>query len=286
MKKRFSILVMTFWALVANAQIDNLYSFNTSNQQIVQSAVENGFVSVSSSYRLQDLKTQKLYGRNGSDAFGAVTSWGVKIEGGFILLDQAVRPWEYDSNFNKYRGKFGTVPYQLSFTEGDAKKRIDSIDAKPCNAQNILYSIKDTLVSKGEGFKIDSSDGEKNGWIVWLTEERDSSYTHLVFKKKMEFKHNDSIYEVEQPNTTKKILAGIFVEPCYKSIGSVTFRLCGILVEQNGKWILARVSVNSAEIPTHREELGAKVEQDDEDSDLTPIEPSEKKTKKNKKNRQ
>lgn len=283
--KKFSIIIMAIWALVANAQIDNLYSFNTSNQQIVQSAVEKGFINVSSSYRLQDLKTQKLYGRNGSDAFGAITSWGIKIEGGFILLDQAVRPWEYDSNFSKYRGKYGTVPYQLSFTEGDSKITLDSIDAKACNSQNILYSIKDTLIAKGEGFKIDSSNGEKNGWIVWLTEEKDSSYTRLVFKKKIEYKPNDSIYEVEQPNTTKKILAGIFVEQCYKSIGSVTFRLCGILVELNGKWVLARVSLNSTVPSTHGEELETTVEQDKEDADLTPIEPSEKITKKNKKNR-
>ena len=194
MKKKFSILVLTFWALVANAQIDNLYSFNTSNQQIVQSAVEKGFISVSSSYRLQDLQTKKLYGRNGNDAFGTVTSWGIKIEGGVILLDQAVRPWEYDSNFSKYRGKYGTVPYQLSFNEGDSKITLDSIDAKACNSQNRLYSIKDTLIAKGEGFKIDSSDGEKNGWIVWLTEEGDSSYTYLVFKKKMELILNHFLY--------------------------------------------------------------------------------------------
>ncbi|WP_298074729.1 hypothetical protein [uncultured Bacteroides sp.] len=281
--KKFSILVMTFWALVANAQIDNLYSFNTSNQQIVQSAVEKGFVSVSSSYRLQDLKTQKLYGRNGSDAFGVVTSWGIKIEGGFVLLDQAIRPWEHDSNYYKYRGKYNTVPYQLSFTDGDTKKVIDSIDAKPCNAKNILYSIKDTLVSKGERFKVDSSDGEKNGWIVWLTEEKDSSLTYLVFKKKIEFKLNEEICEVEQPNTAKKILAGIYVVPSYNVIGSVSFILCGILVEQNEKWNMVRVLLNStvSQIP-NEEKTEITGEQENEDTDLTPIVSTEKKTKKNK----
>lgn len=284
MKKIF-IIILSIWALVAKAQIDNLYPFNTSNQQIVQSAVEKSFVSVSSSYRLLDLKTQKLYGRNGSNAFGTVISWGIKIEGGFILLDQAVRPWEYDSNYNKYRGKYGTVRYQLSFIEGDTKRVIDSIDVKACNAKKILYSIKDTLVSKGDGFKIDSSNGEKNGWMVWLTEEKDSSYTHLVFKKKIEFEPNDSMYEVEQPNTAKKILAGIFVEPCFKSIGSVTFKLCGILVELKGKWVLAKVSLNPTETLTPKEELRSTVEQDSEDTDLTLIEPNEKKTKKNKKSR-
>ena len=275
---------MAIWALVANAQIDNLYSFNTSNQQIVQSAVEKGFVNVSSSYRLQDLKTQKLYGRNGSDAFGAIISWGIKIEGGFILLDQAVRPWEYDSNFNKYRGKYGTVPYQLSFTEGDGIITIDSIDAKACNNQNILYSVKDSIVAKGEGFKIDSSNGEKNGWIVWLTEEKDSSLTYLVFKKKIELKPNEDIYEVEQPNTAKKILAGIYVEPSYNMIGSVSFMLCGILVEQNEKWSLAKVSLKSNDNSTPLvDKKGTIVDQDTENTDLTPIESNEKKQKNNKK---
>lgn len=276
---------MMFWTLVANAQIDNLFPFNTSNQQIVQSAVENAFVAITSSYRLQDPKTKKLYGRNGNDNFGTVSSWGLKIDGGIMLLDQAVRPWEYDSNYSKYRDKYNAVSYQISFQKSEGEIVLDSIDVKVCNAQNLLYSIKDTLVANGEGFKIDSSDGEKDGWIIWLTEEDDSLNTFLVFKKKIEFKLNDNVYEVEQPNTIKKILAGIYVVPSYKAIGIVSFNLCGILVEQNEKWNLARISILPNETPNlSKVKVGTPVVQEKRDTELTLIE-SNKKKDKNKKDR-
>lgn len=283
--KKITTIFMMFWALVANAQIDNLFPFNTSNQQIVQSAVENAFVAITSSYRLQDPKTKKLYGRNGNDNFGTISSWGLKIDGGIMLPDQAVRPWEYDPNYSKYRDKYNTVPYQISFQKSEGKIVLDSIDVKVCNAQNLFYSIKDTLVANGEGFKIDSSDGEKDGWIIWLTEENDSINTFLVFKKKIEFKPNDNVYEVEQPNTMKKILAGIYVVPSYEAIGIVSFNLCGILVEQNEKWDLARISIlpNETSNPS-KVKVRTPVVQEDRDTELTLIE-SNKKKDKNKKDR-
>ena len=283
--KKITTIFMMSWALIANAQIDNLFPFNTSNQQIVQSAVKNAFVAITSSYRLQDSKTKKLYGRNGNDNFGTISSWGLKIDGGIMLPDQAVRPWEYDPNYSKYRDKYNTVPYQISFQKAEGKIVLDSIDVKVCNAQNLFYSIKDTLVANGEGFKIDSSDGEKDGWIIWLTEENDSINTFLVFKKKIEFKPNYNVYEVEQPNTIKKILAGIYVVPSYEAIGIVSFNLCGILVEQNEKWDLARISIlpNETSNPS-KVKVSPPVVQEDRDTELTLIE-SNKKKDKNKKDR-
>ena len=208
-----------------------------------------------------------------------------KIEGGIMLPDQAVRPWEYDPNYSKYRDKYNTVPYQISFQKSEGKIVLDSIDVKVCNAQNLFYSIKDTLVANGEGFKIDSSDGEKDGWIIWLTEENDSINTFLVFKKKIEFKPNDNVYEVEQPNTMKRILAGIYVVPSYEAIGIVSFNLCGILVEQNEKWDLARISIlpNETSNPS-KVKVRTPVVQEDRDTELTLIE-SNKKKDKNKKDR-
>lgn len=261
---------MTIGVLEAKAQIDNLFTFNTSNQQIVQSAVGEVFMNITCSYRIQDVDTRKLYGRNGNEVFGTVSSWGIKIDKGLILLDQAVHPWNYDENFNKYRGKYNAIPYQITFAEKNSSFGIDSVNIEVCNHRNLLFAVEDTLVIKDKGLIPDSSDGEKKGWIVWLAEEGDSTRTFLVFKKEIEFKPDVAVYEVEQPNTSKKIIAGIYVQPSYPFTGCVLFNLCGVLVEQNGKWVLARLSMPSDDTnnPRTRKERD---ESEEIDSDLTPV---------------
>lgn len=284
--RKIAFTIIMIWALVANAQIDNLFTFNTSNQQIVQSAVEKGFVKVSSSYRLQDLKSKKLYGRNGKDAFGTVSSWGVKISGGYILLDEAIHPWNYDENYKKYRGKYGTIPYQIKFSFDGEDIINDSLDSKVCNNQNVLFFAEDSVKMRKQGFEVETSDGEKDGWLIWLTEDNDSTNSFLVFRKKIEFKSNTAIYDVEQPNTTKQIVAGIFVVPTYTSIGVVRFNLSGVLIDQDGKWLLAKPT-----IPSNCEEIHSDVKtevstgHEVSDSDLTPIETSKKNNKKIKRKR-
>lgn len=283
--RKFAITLMMAAALAAKAQIEDFFTFNTSNQQIVQTAVEKGFIRVTSSYRLQDLKTKKLYGRNGTEAFGTISSWGIKVNGGFILSEQAIHPWKYDDNFNKYRGKYNTIHYQTIFTEDDKKYVKDSINVKACDEQNLLFSLVDSVVAKSEGFTIDVSNGKKDGWIVWLTEEKDSIMSFLVLKKKIEYKSSVSVYEVEQPNTSKEIVAGVFVVPVSESVGNVRFDLCGVLVRQNEKWIIVMPAISSTK---EEHPVDGKVENNtdnnDIDSDLTPIK-QDKKKKYNKKDK-
>lgn len=264
--KHLMTLLMLVGALAADAQINHLFFLNTSNQQIVQSAVEKAFITVNSSYRLQDLKSNRLYGRDGNDTFGTVPSWGIKIENGMILLDQAIHPWEYDPNFNSYRGKYGPVHCRLSFMEADSTKELEGVDVQPVNEHNLIYVLQDTIITKGKGLVIDSSEGEQVGWTVWMTEEKDSVNTFIVLKNKFTFDANEFVYEVEQPNTTKKILAGIYVVPSFNPIGVVVFKLGGVLVEKNGKWVMARVAAHFAE--NHTQEEG--------ESELTPIQNDER----------
>lgn len=227
------------WALHANAQLGDMFSFSTSNQQVVRDAVEKCFVEVTSHYRLEDLQTHKQYGRDGHDTFGATTSWGVRVRGGYIVLGQATRPWDFDEIFSKFRGKYGTVPCGTDIDDNGERSHRDSLNAQPCGSHDLLYFVGHGGQPQRDGLEVDYSEGEKDGWFVWLTAEVDSLESFLVVRHKMEGKYGKSVHEVEQPNTKKRVVAGIFVTPSYPSIGVVNFRLSGVLLTQEDKWLLA-----------------------------------------------
>ena len=282
--KQLLFFFSMIWSTLANAQVDYLYTFNTPNQQIAKCAVEKGFVNVASSYRLQDMKNQKLYGRNGEDAFGITSSVGLKIEGGLILLDQAVHPWNYDDDYIKYHDKYNAVPYRVTFVDKEKSSSIYNLKTTPCHNNNLLFAIEDTIVAKGEGFTVDSSDGLKDGWIIWMAKDSVNDKSFHVFKKKIEFKPNITVYDVDQPNTFKKVIAGIFVEPTYVSVGTIKFNLCAIAVEQNNRWVLAKPSFSS--VIKEANSIDSPLlfaEPDNTGIELTPIEEKIKPKKKNKK---
>lgn len=271
--KKLTAFILLIWVFVANAQIDDLYRFNTSNQQIVQMAVENSFKTVVSSYRLQDLKTQQLYGRNGNDAFGSVEFWGVLIEGGMILFDQTVHPWVYDKNYHKYKGQYKAVPHQFIIVPEGRSYLMKTLNMTPCDHKNMLYYVQDTVISSGDGLTVDFSDGVKNGWIVWLTQEADSTQSFIVVKKQIDLEPSIEFIEMDGPNTDKEVKGGIFVYPIYPSIGCVELCLCGVLVNQNEKWFLARPLLLSSTHGQNNMDVDDNFSvEDSEVMDLTPVE--------------
>lgn len=283
MRKSFLLFSLLILACVnVNAQLNKMFSLETSNQEIVKLAVDNAFVKIKQSYRLQDRNTKQLYGRKGSNEFGSASCVGVKVSNGLVVFDQITNPWNYDDNYAKYKGKYETVLYKTIISENKETLEYDSIQRIKCNGQNLALFVPDSISFKGEGLLVDCicNNGDKEGWIIWVTEKNDNSneLDYLVIKKNITYKEKVFVYDIDSPNTSQTVVCGIYVTPVKTSVGCITFNLLGVLAMQDNKWKIVRLDIPIFDTFSEKKSSGL-----DDVYEITPI--SEvKKGKKSKRN--
>lgn len=248
------------------------FSLMSGNQQLINDAVRKGFVIMSHSYQLEDTTTHQRFGRYGKNEFGTGYSVGIKIPGGIITTDKFVTPWEYDINYQKYRGSHSPISYQISHRAlGDSvftlSKSNISLQTGICN--NNLSLLPDSTLSFTNSFSVDSVAGNKDGWLVWIVsdsqigDKASANSESLIIHKYSYTEKSDSVQTlIKSPNTDKNIWGGVLVTPIYPSVGEVRFLLSGVLSEvEAGEWILNMLKINTA-----------KDSGDVFESDLTPVE--------------
>lgn len=272
--KLICLILAVISSLAAYGQESGTFNFSlmSNNQQLINEAVKKGFVIMSHSYQLEDTTTHQRFGRYGKNEFGTGYSVGIKIPGGMITTNKFVTPWEYDINYQKYRGSHRPISHQISYRAlGDSvftlSKSNISLQKIICNGN--LSLLPDSTMSVTNSFSVDSIAGNKDGWLVWIVSDsqigdKDSSNSEsMIIHRYSHTEKSDSVQTIiKTPNTDKIVWGGVLVTPIYPSVGAVRFLLSGVLSEvEAGEWTLNMLIINIAQ------DSGDVFE-----SDLTPVE--------------
>lgn len=267
------------WSLLICLSLNAQVWVKSSDQQLIEGAIDGCFFDISQSYRIIDPKTNQIFGRNGNNAFGTVASFGVKTIIGFCIPDMVVHPWNYDSNFAKYKGLYTPVTYKYQIKDS-TDIVIDSLIVD--KDDTLLHFVNDsTLVGKGLTFN--STKGDLHGWLVWRVEPQENAPKYIIYKKDLNFTDNARQYDIEKPGCSFQLSGAIYIIPRQQGIGVLQFDLAGVVYPQNGKWVLFPTST------IEKTWKGRQNEESDErplnEDELTPINDDSEKGKKIKKNR-
>jgi len=245
--KKFSFLVLCIFLILqnSNAQFD-IESFKTPAQQMVENALKPTIVVVCSSFQIRNNSTGTLFGLNGRQEFGEQISYGIKTKGGIILRDCAIQPWSFNEKFVKYKKDYSPVLCEIQYSEVGESAKYDSLDINPDSMKSLAdsswyYCISKTFSEKG--LNIDNCLGKKNGWLLWIANNKEidlkksTELTTIVQQKIIEISEDKDSFEIIPPKTHYDIVGGMYVVPYY-SIGSVDFRLVGIMDRIGEKWRL------------------------------------------------
>lgn len=218
----------------------------STEQEIIEKAVKPGLFMVKQSFQICNKKTGELYGLNGKKEFGIQYSIGVKIPDGICLPEKAVHPWIYNNKYDKYKEEYTPRFYQSAFSELGEQIKFDTLDyvyaKQKILVDTLLYSISSKTFD-GKGFVLDYTTGKKEGWLVWLTANKDANFEqnadiyYTIYRKTLNIDNKNNILVTDQPNIGEQcFLGGIYVVPTYTEVGIIEFRLCGILVPNENKW--------------------------------------------------
>lgn len=267
----------------------------STGQTIAENAVKGCAVIVKQAYQLKDDKTGKAYGRHGKNEFGCNYTIGVKTNKGLIITDNAIRPWNDDSNYKKINGNYTPVISRTEVRDFSVSEKSE-FKQQPlklaANQPHGLY-IARTDDSTPSGMEIDYTSGKKKGWLIWyeseknINEDPNSSISINSINNEMEFKEGQTEYEIDTPTNEKDVIGGIYVCPQFRGNGQINFCLVGIIALSDGKWKLTAPFASEEESFKEKPEI-SEVKEDtsqDDDPGLTPVDTPTKKDKKNKKNK-
>jgi len=228
-------------------------SLNSGNQQLIEEAVKGGIFIVRQSYQLQDTVTNTFYGWNNEEQFGYSVSLGIKARNGYYLDNRAVKPWKYDSKFIEYNNKNQYIPV-ISESKYRSLKDDSAFSVLPYDKNKVkaltggqFYILRDSL-SDSRGFDSDNSDGDKAGWLVWVVSsdsinfDTNKSISLLVYRNELTFESGENSYKIKNPPTNNQILGGFYIVPEVTGIGNVSFRICGLLNNEEGSWQVVRLT--------------------------------------------
>lgn len=295
MKKIFLTLVIVLACeVMASAQL----SFGKSSIQVyVESAVQDAMFVSSHSFLVRNNESQELFGYKTSDYFDKLYGIGIKVQGGIILPDMVVNPWDYAPDFKQYKDEYSPQSRKKEYSVLDNRAKFDTLSFAAdsvirLKCEDFHYLSSDTF--KGEGLTIDNTPGTKDGWVIWLLssgtgELPDTAATVSLkaLRKEISVPKNQELVDAGEPASTLTPIGGIYVVPIFDKVGIIEFKLCGILTERDDKWQLLCPFVGMETEPVEKgtlQPIGSEVKPaEDPEGDSTDENPEEGKQKKNKK---
>lgn len=273
---------------------DYLKGTKLNNYNEIVQVLSPAFFLSRQSFQVCDKNTGELYGLNNKDEFGTEITLGVKVKGGYLLTDKALHPWNYNDKYATYKEGYNPVLCRSEYTEVGEKSKYDSLDIAQAYVNDLMqttcYLVKSNCLG-GKGLNIDSMEGSKDGWVVWTIVDDDkdlnktAQLTLVCNTNKLEAKKDGKV-DVEAPDG-KKILGGIYVIPIAAGIGMLEFRLCGIMVERDGKWSIHFPFIGNEKLfmkdskPQVKDKSVEETEKESESADdLYPVNPPKKNNKK------
>lgn len=265
--------------------------------RLLESAISASFFLSRQSFQVSDKKTGERYGLNNKDVFGTELSLGIKVKNGYILTEKAMRPWKYNKKFETYKDGYNPVMYVSEYSEFAESTKYDTLDILEPKVNELLPSSLYFIASDcflGKGLAVDYTKGKKDGWVVWtcVDEDEDLNKTAKLkitsYSKTIDSNVSDSI-KIDTPDE-QKILGGIFVIPVNSEIGTIEFRISGIMVESNGNWNIRFPFTEKEDNIKSKHSNGTQETNVDGKDSLTPVDdiympksPKKEKVKKNKK---
>lgn len=243
MKKHLLLIVVLFSCKIVFSQIQGI-SIGSGNQKFIEDAVKNGLFIINQKYCLAD-DSMRYFGRGNRDYFGQTISVGVKCDNGYVADIKAVAPHKFDPDFNAYADRYTAkikkteycmIDDTMSKTLPYSETGIDTIVA-----DHLFYYSSNVFENKG--FMVDNTNGEKNGWLIWvLSDVNRTGYSMQVVRANLRFMRGETEYKIERIKSAdnKKILGGVFVIPDNTAIGQVTFKLGGIIGKNGEQWIVVK----------------------------------------------
>ena len=237
----------------------------TQNQQMIENTVVDGFFMVRQEYQLEDTLTGKKYSLDNRPYFGCAESLMILTETGYYTRQQVLQPWAADANYKKYN-ESGTYRPVLSRTMirtvRDSVWRITTLLA-PISTTPLKDSTwvmaQDTL--SRNGFSQIGSEGEQEGWLVWLTSTKEDDCDFIIYRQKFNVEGQMS---VSPPATGNKFYGSVFLIPDYDKIGTIRFRIAGIVLPCKESWELYPVILSN-------EQDNNRKQTETSDTELTPV---------------
>lgn len=267
--------------------------------RLVESAVSSAIVLVTHSYCLKDNNTGALYGLQGAPEFGTGYGLGIKVKGGIILPDAVVRPWDFNSKFAKYKNDYTPVSYITQCAAPGQPEPVDSLTINLKRAIALVDSAAYSVPSPTFGdnaLALYTGEEDMEGWVVWFTFEGDttdlttSKLRLFLFTQKVESPERGKGYAPVAPDTQNTIMGGMFVVPVVTAIGTLEFRLAGLLTRHENEWTLScpfigNTNASLGEEPNQPGSADEDVDDSQNDGgkdELTPIGTKDSKKKKKK----
>lgn len=240
-------------------------------------------------YQLLDTLSNTRYGWNHQEVFNSIYSVGFKVESGYVVNERFVRPWNYDQRYRELRD----TTYVPVISKTRRKSMADTVytdvkynpDYKRSIRDSLIYRV-DSLAHERRGLRIDSSLGEKEGWLVWITSadsllQENTQLSVVTYKHKITIEENKKEYVLPKPATSKNIVAGILVVPKNTQVGVLDFQIVGYTFQKGDAWYVVR-DVEFATVPEQNSNVSllTPVSTDDEEAENNTS--SKKKSKKRK----
>lgn len=202
----------------------------SSNQQFIDSMATLAVVDVTRSYVVREKATGDSFTREGEDCFNKITSMAIRVKGGLLVTKAAVSPWLYDRDFNEYSEDYDGVAQALSFVMDGKPFVIDNVSPERLTpGSGEIYFI--ATQEDADGLTISHPSGDIDGWAILFPVEKYYENSTTSLKKKLSIMPRTETYEMTRPRGIEKIKGGLYVEVIYSSIGTLEFRICGVIVE-------------------------------------------------------
>ena len=221
---------MCMSVVVTNAQIRIM----STEQAFLDCSVAPAFVEISCPYVVKDKASDEVFRMEGKDNFNEVTMTAVRVKGGILAPRAALTPWTVDSGFKEYQNSYDGISLGLRIYSGNdtiVLKDVSSTRITPKNEDYYFVTIDSTV----DGLTMQNPADNVEGWVVLLTRNKDSTLVTTSFRKKLSSKTHTEGYVLDRPLGLPNIVGGIFVVPVFPSIGTMEFRLCGIILEEGEK---------------------------------------------------
>lgn len=246
MKKIIFLFLLSISLLNVNAQnIDINSLLQSDDQELIKQAIAPALYVVESSYVVQDKESGQRFGLDGKSYFNQLSLLGVHIENTIVMNDRVLSPWEKDDTFAPYAEEYTPQLYQVkSYLLYDSVQyAIDSakLISAPHASENYLL-----IASDNDGLEMDTTSGDKDGWIVYLNTNKKGERILRCMKKKIVIANSSSPQKVEIPQLLTSDFGGVFIIPKVKKIGQIEFRICGIISPVNSSNQLMLYPVSSS----------------------------------------
>lgn len=213
--------------------------FQSSTQQMIESAIKPAFVIVEQSYQLQD-STGQRFGRYGQPEFGKAIGLGILVDSAVIVSEKVAQPWKGDENYQRFRNDYTPHLYQISCKEiGDSMAA--TVDSARCEGRQVApgsFALQPYPKAK-RGLSVTKPQGQTNGWVVLLCANGSDSLNNVkytIYKKTLDVQPDTTSYALELPQQDAKVLTGVYVVPKTVGVGVISFELAGFVNKDGDAW--------------------------------------------------